>query len=81
MSGRGAVRLVRRCWRVIVALWRFARAHAPKWLLPVLAVAVFVPGPFDELAIVAVVLVPVLRSREARAELGSSVRDAWKIPA
>ena len=71
-------RAVRRAWRVTVALWRFARAHTPKWLLPVLAVCVFVPGPFDELAVLAVVLVPVLRSRAARTELAAAVRAAWK---
>ena len=64
--------------RVTVALWRFARSHAPKWLLPVLVACAFVPGPVDELAVLAVVLVPVLRSREARQELGRSVAAAWR---
>ena len=68
---------VRRTGRVIAAVWRFARSHSPKWLLPVLAACVFVPGPFDELAVLAVVLVPVLRSREARHELGTAVSEAW----
>ena len=68
----------RRSWRVLVALWRFARAHTPKWLLPVLAVCLAIPGPLDELAVLAVVLVPVLRSRQARQELGASVKAAWR---
>ena len=67
----------RRIWRVTTAVWRFARSHSPKWLLPVLAACVFVPGPFDELAVLAVVLVPVLRSAEARRELGTAVSNAW----
>jgi hypothetical protein len=69
---------VRRVWRVTRALWRFARAHTPKWLGPVLAVCLLVPGPLDELAVLAVVLVPVLRSRQARGELGASVKAAWR---
>ena len=69
---------LRRVWRVTCALWRFARARTPKWLLPVLAVCLAIPGPFDELAVLAVVLVPVLRSRDARGELGASVKAAWR---
>lgn len=69
---------LRRAWRVTIAVWRFARAHSPKWLLPVLAVCVFIPGPFDELAVIAVVAWPVLRSPAARAELASAVRVAWR---
>jgi hypothetical protein len=64
--------------RVAGAVWRFAKGHVPKWLLPILAVCLVIPGPFDELAVLAVVLVPVLRSRDARAELAASVREAWK---
>ena len=67
----------RRMWRVTVAVWRFARSHSPKWLLPVLAVCLTIPGPLDELIALAIVLVPVLRSREARHELGTAVSEAW----
>jgi hypothetical protein len=70
---------VRRVWRVGCAVWRFARARCPGWLLPVLAVALLIPGPVDELAVVAVVLVPVLRSREERAALGAAVAGAWEL--
>lgn len=72
--------LARQCryLRVAVALWRFARSHSPKWLLPVLAVCVWAPGPFDELAVLVIVLWPVLRSQAARQELGESVRKAWR---
>ena len=69
---------LRRVGRVTRALWRFARAHTPKWLVPVLAVCLVIPGPFDELAVLAVVLVPVLRSRQVRQELGASVKAAWR---
>jgi hypothetical protein len=65
-------------WRVTKAVWGVARSHSPRWLLPVLAVCLAIPGPLDELLVVAVVLVPVLRSREARAELGGAVRGAWR---
>ena len=69
---------VRRVWRVLMALWRFAKRRVPKWLLPILAVCLAIPGPLDELAVLAVVLVSVLRSRQARQELGASVKAAWR---
>ena len=67
----------RRAWRVARAVWAFAKGHVPRWMLPVLAACLFIPGPFDELAVLAVVAWPVLRSPEARAELAASVRGAW----
>jgi hypothetical protein len=72
--------LARRCryLRVAVALWRFARSHSPKWLLPVLAVCAFIPGPFDEAVVLVIVLWPVLRSQASRRELAGSVRKAWR---
>ena len=67
-----------RSWRVTRAVWAFAKRHVPRWMLPVLAACLFIPGPFDELAVLAVVAWPVLRSAEARAELAESVRGAWQ---
>jgi len=75
---RARVILARRCGRVTGAVWRFARAVCPKWLLPVLVACAFIPGPLDELAVLAVVLVPVLRSRHKRAQLASDVSAAWR---
>jgi hypothetical protein len=69
--------LVCRIVRAAGAVGRFAKAHSPRWLLPVLAVCLAIPGPLDELIVLAIVLVPVLRSRAARAELAASVRAAW----
>ena len=66
-----------RAWRVTRAVWAFTKRHVPRWMLPVLAACLFIPGPFDELAVLAVVAWPVLRSPEARAELAASVRGAW----
>ena len=69
---------LRRAWRVTCAVARFAFRHCPKWLIPVFAVALAIPGPAEDIALTVFVLVPVLRSRENRAELAASVRDAWK---
>ncbi|HLH59201.1 MAG TPA: nucleoside hydrolase [Streptosporangiaceae bacterium] len=78
---RSAGVVVVRLARVARAVWRFAKSHVPRWMLPVLAVCLFIPGPFDELAVLAVVAIPVLRSRAARAELAESVAAAWRQPA
>lgn len=37
-----------RARRVTVALMRFARRYAPRWLVPALVVCAFIPGPIDE---------------------------------
>ena len=73
------MRAAARSWRVAMAVWRFAKAHCPKWLLPVLAACLLIPGPLDEVTVLVVVLVPVLRSREARSELGAAVSEAWRL--
>lgn len=73
----GVARFAARCWRVTKAVWRFARSHCPKWLVPVMAVCLAIPGPVDELLVLGLVMYPVLRSREARAELAGMIRQAW----
>ena len=67
-----------RSWRVVLAVWRFAKGHVPRWLLPVLGVCLLIPGPLDEVLVLAVIAVPVLRSREARSELAAAVTSAWR---
>ena len=82
-AGIGAVILV--CpppRRVAVALAKFAKAHAPKWLAlilaPLFALAAITPGQADDLVIIAVALAPGLRTRENRAELWAAVKAAWR---
>ena len=75
---RRAGRFARRSWRVLRAVWSFAKARCPKWLVPVLVACAFIPGPLDELAVLAVIAWPVLRSAEARRELAAAVRGAWR---
>ena len=71
-------RFAARSWRVTKAVWGFARSRCPKWMLPVLAACLFIPGPLDEVLVLAVVAYPVLRSAEARRELAAAVSEAWR---
>ena len=68
--------------RVFRAVCKFTLAHIPRWLAwllaPVLAVCAVIPGQFDELGILAVVLAPVLVSGANRTELWADIRKAWK---
>jgi ABC-type nitrate/sulfonate/bicarbonate transport system permease component len=68
----------RRVRRVCVALTRFARRYCPRWLLPILAICLAIPGPLDEAAVVAIALVPILRSRRNRVTFGRYMRTAWR---
>lgn len=71
--------------RVTRALAVFGKGHMPRWawlaIGPALGVCALIPGPVDELLALGVIAVPVLRSRAARAELATAVRDAWQGPA
>ena len=68
--------------RVFRALCRFTLAHVPRWLAfilaPILTLCAFIPGNFDELGVLGLVLGPVLMRAANRAELWASVRAAWK---
>ena len=66
-----------RSWRVLVAVWRFGKAHCPRWALPLLVACAFIPGPVDELLVAAVVAWPVLRCGESRREFARVVVVAW----
>ncbi len=63
--------------RVIVALVKFSKRYAPRWLVPAVVACAFIPGPLDELFVLAVVLYPVLRSPRKRKVLTRYVRVAW----
>lgn len=67
-------------FRVLLAVGRFAHSRTPKWLLKTLAVCLVIPGPLDEVAAVAALLVIVAASlarKSGRTELASAVSVAW----
>ena len=69
-----AVRRLRRC---MVATLRFTKAHSPRWLVPVIAVCLAIPGPIDEAIVIAIGLVVILRTRRNRATYARYLRVAW----
>lgn len=73
-------RAVRRARRLAVALWRFARL--PRWLAVVLAAALAIPGPVDDVAVMLVigfVIAWQLRTRRNRARFARYMRAAWYL--
>ena len=68
---------VRRTRRVLVATLRFTRAHSPRWLVPVIAVCLAIPGPIDEAIVIAIGLVVILRTSRNRATYRRYLRVAW----
>lgn len=64
--------------RTAFALMVFAKRHAPRWLVPVLAVCAFIPGLLDELLVLAAVAYPVLRSRRNRRLIVRYITYSWK---
>ncbi|HZZ17145.1 MAG TPA: hypothetical protein VFE08_14420 [Candidatus Sulfotelmatobacter sp.] len=63
--------------RVTFAIMAFAKRRAPRWLLPLLAVCAFIPGPVDELLVVGAALYPVLKSAHNRRVFARYVSYAW----
>lgn len=70
---------VPRSRRVVMAVMAFAKRYAPKWLVPVMAVCAFIPGPVDELIVIAAVLFPVLRNARNRRTFRRYVSYAWNV--
>lgn len=69
----------RRSRRVVMAVMAFAKRYAPKWLVPVMGVCAFIPGPLDELIVIAAVMFPVLRSARNRRTFRRYVSYAWNV--
>jgi len=67
----------RRVRRVCIALTRFARRYAPRWLAPALIVCALIPGPIDECLVIGAALLPVLRSHRNRITFARYMRVAW----
>lgn len=64
--------------RSSVALLRFTKRYSPRWAIPVLTVAAFVPGQADELVVIAIVLIPILANARKRAIFSRYLRLAWR---
>jgi hypothetical protein len=69
--------MIRRVFRVMAALAIFAKRRSPRWLVPILIACAFIPGPFDELLVIAAIAYPVLRSSINRRVLRRYVSYAW----
>lgn len=70
----------RRLGRVLHAVIGVARRHAPRWLVIVLNVALAIPGPVDELIVLAIIGVLIAAKPMMRADAVTSIRAAWAAP-
>lgn len=73
----GLLMTVRRTRRVTMATIKFTSRHAPRWAGPAMVAAALIPGQADEIALVAILLVPILRNARNRRTLARTVRWAW----
>ena len=70
--------MFRRTRRVLAATLRFTRLHAPRWLVPVIAVCLAIPGPIDEMIVVTIGLAVILRTHRNRHTFARYLRVAWQ---
>jgi hypothetical protein len=64
--------------RVIITSARFTKRHSPRWAGALFVVAGIIPGQADEIALVAILLIPILRNRLQRQTFARLVRYAWE---
>lgn len=67
----------RRLLRVLHAVLGVTRTHAPRWVSWVMGVALAIPGPVDELIVLAIIGVLVAVMPELRAAMVTGVSAAW----
>jgi hypothetical protein len=79
LAGRTTTRGWMRVIRVSYTLIVFAKRHCPRVLLPVLTVCLFIPGPIDEIAVILIAVIPILKSRHNRRTMARYMILAWSI--
>ena len=62
--------------RVIAALWRIKFELVPKWMVPVIVIAIAIPGPQDEILVFLLVAGWVLFHKELRRKAIKVIREA-----
>lgn len=67
----------RRLYRTMRAVIAVSRKHLPKWLAGLLAIALAIPGPQDELVVLLIIGVFVAFKPAMRADLSTAIQGAW----
>lgn len=62
--------------RVIAALWKIKFEIVPKWMVPIVVIAVAIPGPQDEVIVFLLVGGWVLCHKELRRKVAKVIREA-----
>lgn len=62
--------------RVIIALWAVKFVLIPKWMVPVIGIALLIPGPQDEILCFILVGVWVLCHKDLRHLAAKIIREA-----
>jgi hypothetical protein len=63
--------------RVTVTTVKVTNRMAPSWAKPAMVAAAFFPGQADEIILVAILLIPILRNARNRRVFARSIQFAW----
>lgn len=63
--------------RVTMALVKFTHRHSPRWAKPAMVACALFPGQADELVLVAILLIPILRNSFNRRVLARIISTQW----
>lgn len=62
---------------VTLAVIKFTNRHSPQWAKPAIVACALIPGQADEIALVAILLIPILRSQFQRRVLVRIIKSQW----
>lgn len=73
----GALMIHPRTRRTTMAVIKWTNRKAPKWAGPAMVAAALIPGQADEIILVAILLVPILRHAGNRRTLSRIIRHSF----
>jgi hypothetical protein len=64
--------------RAVLAAVKFGKTVIPRWMLPIFAACLIIPGPLDEAALAVAVVAIIAVSGPKRRAFAGAVREAWR---
>lgn len=77
IAAAAVIALTRKTFRVLHAVLTVTKRHVPAWIGAVLTACLIIPGPVDELFVLAVIGVMVAFNPVMRADLHTAIVAAW----
>lgn len=77
VTAQAIAKTTRRVLRTAKAIITATQRHVPKWMAGVLAIALLIPGPQDELVVLLVIAGFAIFKPAMRQDIATATRNAW----